>query len=611
MQLVRFPIGAVLLTGALLTAQIPDVKSLSGKYFFRQLLIVADGSQASSLSGSISFDGNGAFTFQGQQLTGTNGPTTASGTGTYSVNPNGSFILSPDPLRTGTGLNGKIGMGALVASNTENGTSIFDLLIAIPAPTRNVTNSTLSGDYWVATLELPAGGVSKIRDGFFTATANSTGGFGDVAVSGEVAGSGYQSQTAPGSTYTLNSDGSGSANFPAPASANSDGLILTGTKTIAVSQDGSIFIGGGTTAGANGIIVGIQVGTTAATNSTLSGIYFGAGMSVSGTSIAAFAGAANVTPANTSIVWSRRYLQTGYTKPLNVSAVNSYSIASHGSGTMLEDRLAATSNGNFFIASGVEPFLNGNNFELIFGVKAPPSSGSGVFLDPLRVLNAASYAIGGPISEGEIITLFGSGFASQITVATKLPLTTTLGGVQVLINGTAVPIFSVTPTQVSAMVPYGISGATASVVVSNAGKLSNTVTVPVAATSPGIFTMTSDGLGSGAVLHADYSLVSSTNPARHGETVQVFLTGLGAVNPAVAAGTAAPTNPLSFVTGPVAVYISGLPATITYQGLAPSLTALYQLNFTIPMAASAGSVPLAIETADGFTDQANIVIGPN
>ena len=182
---------------------------------------------------------------------------------------------------------------------------------------------------------------------------------------------------------------------------------------------------------------------------------------------------------------------------------------------------------------------------------------------------------------------------------------------QVLINGTAVPVFSVTPTQVSAMVPYGISGATASVVVSNAGKQSNTVTVPVAPTSPGIFTMTSDGLGSAAVLHADYSLVSATNPARHGETVQVFLTGLGAVNPAVAAGTAAPTNPLSFVTGPVAVFISGLPATISYQGLAPSLTALYQLNVIIPLAASAGSVPLAIETADGFTDQANIVISPN
>ena len=113
------------------------------------------------------------------------------------------------------------------------------------------------------------------------------------------------------------------------------------------------------------------------------------------------------------------------------------------------------------------------------------------------------------------------------------------------------------------------------------------------------------------MLHADYSLVSSASPARHGEIVQVFLTGLGAVSPAVAAGTAAPTNPLSLVTGPVAVFINGLPAKIFYQGLTPTLTALYQLNVMIPAAASAGSVALAIETADGFTDQANIAIAPN
>jgi len=326
--------------------------------------------------------------------------------------------------------------------------------------------------------------------------------------------------------------------------------------------------------------------------------------------LSAFVGAANSTPSNASMVWSRR-LQNGNPKPLNVSAVNNYGISSHGSGYMLADRLAVTSDGNFFIASGVEPFLTAGRFELIFGVKAPPIAGTGLFLSPLGVFNAATYAVAGPISEGELITVFGTGFASQTTVATKLPLTTTLGGVQVLINGTAVPVFSVTPTQASVMVPYGTTGPTAAIVVSSAGKQSNTVTVPVAATSPGVFTMTSNGLGNAAVLHADYSLVSSANPARHGEIVQVFLTGLGAVSPAIAAGTAAPTNPLSLVTGPVAVFINGLPAKIFYQGLTPTLTALYQLNVMIPAAASAGSVALAIETADGFTDQANIAIAPN
>src|ERR1700676_24102 len=108
MRLVLSPIWATLFIAASATAQVPDAKSLSGKYFFREFLLASDSSPAGSVSATLSFDGNGAFTFQGQQLTGANGPTTASGTGTYSVNSSGSFILSPDPLRVGSGMSGRI-----------------------------------------------------------------------------------------------------------------------------------------------------------------------------------------------------------------------------------------------------------------------------------------------------------------------------------------------------------------------------------------------------------------------------------------------------------------------------------------------------------------------
>src|ERR1700693_4975708 len=109
MRLSGLRIWAMPLIGVSLTAQVPDAKSLSGKYYFREFLLASDGSPASSVSGTLSFDGNGNFTVQGQQLTGNNGPTTASGTGTYAVNSSGSFILSPDPARTGSGMNGRIG----------------------------------------------------------------------------------------------------------------------------------------------------------------------------------------------------------------------------------------------------------------------------------------------------------------------------------------------------------------------------------------------------------------------------------------------------------------------------------------------------------------------
>ena len=599
--------GVALLVSISAFSQVPTVKSLTGKYFFREMAVASDTSQATSLSGTLTFDGTGAFSFQGQQLAGNNGPTTAAGSGTYAVTSSATVTLSPDPLRPGSGLNGRLGVSALVASNTETSTAFLSMLVAIPAPAGNVSNSTLKGNYWIATLELPSGTLASVRDGFVQAAANATGGFTTVAVSGEIAGGvGAVSQGVAGATYSLNADGTGSANFPAPAGANASGLVLSGTKTIYASQDGSIFIGGSTAAGGQGILIGIQAGSAPASNSTLSGTYFGCGMNAS-TPVSAFVGSASST-GDTNIVWSRRYLQTGNPGPLNVSALNNYTVGSNSAGFLLSDSLAV-SNGNYFIASGAEQDVTTGNFELIFGVKAPSMSGSGLFLNPLGVFNGASYApVGFPISPGELITLFGTGFPNQTALFKTLPLPTTLGGMQVLINGTAVPMFSVAPNQISAMVPFTVNGSTATVAVTSGGQQSNVVTVPVAPSSPGIFSLTSNGLGPGAILHPDYSVVSEDSPAHRGETVQIYLTGLGSVSPTIPAGTAAPSNPLSTVPGSLAVYVNGIQATIAFKGLAPTLVALYQVNIVIPPTVASGTVPLAILTPDGFTDQASIPI---
>jgi uncharacterized protein (TIGR03437 family) len=150
-------------------------------------------------------------------------------------------------------------------------------------------------------------------------------------------------------------------------------------------------------------------------------------------------------------------------------------------------------------------------------------------------------------------------------------------------------------------------------VVNNNGTLSNTVQVPVAATAPGVFTVDRNGIGSGAILHADYSLVTSANPVKRGETVLIYLTGLGAVNPPVADGTAGLGNPLSRSAATVDVLIGGLPATVSYSGLAPLYPGLYQLNVVVPadLAVTAtGPFPLAVQTADSFHDQADLIVSP-
>jgi uncharacterized protein (TIGR03437 family) len=319
-------------------------------------------------------------------------------------------------------------------------------------------------------------------------------------------------------------------------------------------------------------------------------------------------GAVNATSAGT--VWARRTRQTDGL--FDASELITYSLGADGSGnwTLTTGRVSVASTGQTFATTGVST-ASSNTYELNFGSQLVPQSGTGVFLNPDGILNAASFAPPGyPISPGGFVTLFGSGFGTQTTKASAFPFPQTLGNVQVSINGTAAPVYSVTPTQISAVVPYAATGSTANIVVTLNTTKSNTVSVPLAPTAPGIFTISNNGLGDGAILHADYSVVSQANPALAGETVQVFLTGLGAVNPTVQDGAAAPGKPpLAQVVAALNVYVGGLPASVQFKGLAPGLAGLYQVNVQVPANLGPGPQSLAMQTPDGFTDMVNLWVG--
>ena len=264
---------------------------------------------------------------------------------------------------------------------------------------------------------------------------------------------------------------------------------------------------------------------------------------------------------------------------------------------------------NSFHTNGIAT-ADSSNYELSFAIRAAAPTGSGVFISPQGVVNAASFApVGAPLSPGGFFTLFGAGLASATTVAARLPFPTTLGNVQVQVNGVAAPLYLTSAGQISALVPLAASGSTASIVVINSGQRSNTVEIPLTRTSPGIFTIPPAGTGPGALLHTNFTLVSAASPARRGETLQLFLTGLGAVTPTIQDGAAAPGSPLSVVTSDVKVYVGGRPATVLFKGLAPGLAGLYQINFTVPASAPTGtSVALGIETPDAFHDMVDVAI---
>jgi uncharacterized protein (TIGR03437 family) len=256
-------------------------------------------------------------------------------------------------------------------------------------------------------------------------------------------------------------------------------------------------------------------------------------------------------------------------------------------------------------------------------VHANTFTGSGVFLNPIGVANAASYApITASVAPGELVTLVGTGLATseQVTQGGQ-PFPLTLGGVQVLVNNTPAPIYYISPTQISAILPYEISTATfVSIQVSNNNSKSAAVTLFQTDAMPGVFSTTSNGLGYAIANHAATGQpVTQANPAVAGEYLAVVLTGLGTVTPSITDGAVGPSSPPSTsdvnTQGNLAVYFDDFnsgnfpQANVVFAGLAPTLAGLYQMNVQVPAMVGPGNVYLEVVTDAADVLQIQVPVG--
>lgn len=240
------------------------------------------------------------------------------------------------------------------------------------------------------------------------------------------------------------------------------------------------------------------------------------------------------------------------------------------------------------------------------------------------VVNAASYAAGS-VSPGELVTIFGTNIGpstpASLTI-TNGSVDTTLSGVTVTVDGKAAPLIYVSQNQISIQVPYEASaGSGKAVVVTNGANPAANATVTIAPDAPGIFTADGSGTGQAAALNYNtattlYSLNSSTNTARIGDTVILYLTGEGNYNATPLAGT---TNtgyvipltltPLPQMSPLPAVTIGGAPAVVAYAGPLPgSIIGLLQINVTVPVGSTTGAAVPVVVTIGGVATQSNLTI---
>ncbi len=100
-----------------------------------------------------------------------------------------------------------------------------------------------------------------------------------------------------------------------------------------------------------------------------------------------------------------------------------------------------------------------------------------------------------------------------------------------------------------------------------------------------------------AVVHSDYSLVSASKPARSGEILTLFASGLGPTRPGVDPGQPFTADPVQIVNSPVELTVNGKPAEVLYAGGYPGTVDRYQVNFRVPEGTIAGLVAVQLTSA--------------
>jgi uncharacterized protein (TIGR03437 family) len=233
-------------------------------------------------------------------------------------------------------------------------------------------------------------------------------------------------------------------------------------------------------------------------------------------------------------------------------------------------------------------------------------------------VGAADPAGGSSLAPRSIASLYGTNLASAVVSADAgPPLPYTLGDATITINGTAAVMFFVSPSQMNFQIPLtGLLGNQPLVI--TRGTQSTTIPVQLRNYSPALFTNNAQGTGQASTtiaatgqLAGPLNTVPNARPAKQGEAISIYCTGLGDVSNRPALGAASPSNPLAATLVQPAVTVGGQTAQVLFSGLAPGFVGLYQVNVVVPTTVTPGAaVPISLTIGGVASNTATIAVDP-
>jgi uncharacterized protein (TIGR03437 family) len=241
-----------------------------------------------------------------------------------------------------------------------------------------------------------------------------------------------------------------------------------------------------------------------------------------------------------------------------------------------------------------------------YAVFPPAINGNGV-------VNASSNQVGQGLAPGSIVSIYGTSLADAIVSSPTRSLPVSLGTVSVSFDGGGLSLpghfFYVSPGQVNVQVPWEFQGQSSVKMTVLVGYIASAVyTVPLNTYSPGIFEFgpTSDHL-SAVATDANGVVFTQANPAKRGQTIVLYMNGLGPVDHQPPSGEPTPLPPpLAQTTVLPTVKIGNIASHVDFSGLSPTWVGLYQVNVVVPPDTPTGLQPIVVSIG-GVDSKASVL----
>jgi uncharacterized protein (TIGR03437 family) len=214
------------------------------------------------------------------------------------------------------------------------------------------------------------------------------------------------------------------------------------------------------------------------------------------------------------------------------------------------------------------------------------------------IANAAGGVLAGRTAPGELISVYGLhlGPASPVSATFDAGgfLPTTLGGMQVTINGTAAPLLYVSATQINTVAPVELTaGSSVELQVTENSTSLPAFRTQVDIAAPEVF---HNPDGSTAAINQDGTVNSKSNPAKDSSYVSIWATGTGYFpgrDGQMAAGANQFCDPelllCQVFQSDGIPFSAGTAVNVSYTGAAPgTVNGVVQINFQVTASATFG-----------------------